>query len=142
MAKIYTVVKDGETIKELKTLAAAKKLADAEGGEVLCDGETIYTADSPTLPATSTPSTTPEPEEKTEELPEEAAEEEPKAEKYKLLSKMNIRIAPSLKADKVGVADTGTVVEVIAIENDWLRVKNGAGEVFILYGGGKFAERV
>ena len=134
MAKIYTVVKDGEPVKELKTLAAAKKLADAEGGEVRCDGETVYTADSPTLPAASTPATTPE--------PEEEQTEEPKAEKYKLLSKMNIRIAPSLKADKVGVAETGTVVEVTAIENDWLRVKNGAGEVFILYGAGKFAERV
>jgi len=126
--KIYTVVKDGETVKELKTLAAAKKLADAEGGEVICEGQTVYTADSPT------PSTTPE--------PEEVLTEEPKVEKYKLLSKMNIRIAPSLKADKVGIADTGTVVEVTSIENDWLRVKNGAGEVFILYGGGKFAEKL
>ena len=134
MAKIYTVVKDGQTVKELKTLAAAKKLADAEGGEVLCDGETVYTATAPaTTPAVPA-------EEKT--AAEEAAEEEPKVEKYKLLSKMNIRIAPSLKADKVGVAETGTVVEVTAIDNDWLRVKNGAGEVFILYGGGKFAEKV
>ena len=129
--KTYVVSKDGETVKELKTLAAAKKLADAEGGEVLCDGETVYTAT-----AAPTPATTPEPEEKTEEQ----SVTEPV--KYKLLSKMNIRIAPSLKADKVGVAEAGTVVKVTAIENDWLRVKNGAGEVFILYGGGKFAERV
>jgi len=28
--KTYTVMKDGEVIKELKTLAAAKKLADTE----------------------------------------------------------------------------------------------------------------
>ena len=42
MAKIYTVVKDGETVKELKTLTAAKKLADEQGGEVLCDGEIVY----------------------------------------------------------------------------------------------------
>lgn len=131
MAKIYTVVKDGETLKELKTLAAAKKLADAEGGEVLCDGESVYTAPAP---AASMPSTTLE--------PEEVLTEEPKVEKYKLLSKMNIRIGPSLKADKVGVAETGTVVEVTTVDNDWLCVKNGAGEVFILYGGGKFAEKV
>ena len=134
MAKIYTVVKDGETVKELKTLAAAKKLADAEGGEVLCDGETVYTATAPaTTPVVPM-------EEKT--VAEEAVEEQAKPEKYKLLSKMNIRISPSLKADKVGVADTGTGVEVTAIENDWLRVKNGASEIFILYGGGKYAERV
>ena len=40
--KTYTVVKDGNPIKELKSLAAAKKLADAEGAEVLCDGECVY----------------------------------------------------------------------------------------------------
>ena len=124
MAKIYTVVMDSETVKELKTLAAAKKLADAEGGEVLCDGQTVYAA-SPIEPQT----------EEAEPL------EERSPDKYKLLSKMNIRIAPSLKADKVGIAEAGTVVEVTAIENDWLRVKNGAGEVFILYGGGKFAKK-
>ena len=133
--KTYVVIKDGETVKELKTLASAKKLADAEGGEVICEGQTVYTVDSLTLPADPTTSTSPEPEEKIAEA------EEPKEEKYKLLSKMNIRIAPSLKADKVGVVETGTVVDVTAIENDWMRVKNGAGEVFILYGGGKFAER-
>ncbi len=33
MAKIYTVVKDGETLEELKTLTAAKKLADIPEGE-------------------------------------------------------------------------------------------------------------
>ena len=38
---IYTVIKDGETVKELKTLTAARKLADAEGGEVLCDNSDV-----------------------------------------------------------------------------------------------------
>ena len=123
--KTYTVVKDGETLKELKTLAAAKKLADAEGGEVVCDGETVYIPAEPTIPV--------ETEEKLEE---------PQPEKYRLKALMNIRISPSLKADKVGIAEPGTVVDVLSIENDWMRVKNGAGEVFILYGGGKFAERV
>ena len=42
MAKIYTVVKDGTVLKELKTLTAAKKLADVEGAEVLCEGERVY----------------------------------------------------------------------------------------------------
>lgn len=40
--KTYTVVKDSGNLKELKTLAAAKKLADAEGAKVLCDGECVY----------------------------------------------------------------------------------------------------
>ena len=125
--KIYTVVKDGETVKELKTLTAAKKLADELGGEVVCDGKTVYTAQPAAV------------EEETEELNEEATAEEPAVEKYRLLSKMNIRIAPSLKADKIGIAEKGTVVEVIGIENDWMELKDG---MFILYGGGKYAERI
>lgn len=96
--KSYTVMKDGEPVKELKTLTAARKLADEQGGEVMCDGETIYAA-SPIEP---------EPEE-TEEVKIPVKE----TEKYTLLSKMNIRTAPSLEADKVGIAEAGTVVEVL-----------------------------
>lgn len=126
--KTYIVVKDGEELKELKSLAAAKKLADAEGGIVVCNGATVY----PGVVDAQTPAEhTPVPVEQLVSVPE----------KYTLTAKMNIRTAPSLKADKVGVADTGTVVEVIGIENDWLRVKNGAGVVFILYGGGKYARK-
>jgi hypothetical protein len=54
---------------------------------------------------------------------------------------MNIRTAPSLEADKVGIAEAGTIVEVLAIEDDWLRVRNGVDVVFILYGGGKYARK-
>ena len=118
--KTYTVVKNGEELKELKTLAAAKKLADEQSGEVVCEGTVVYTAVPPVKP----------------EIAEVKAPE-----KYTLLSKMNIRTAPSLKADKVGVAEAGTVIEVLAIEDDWLRVRNGAGVVFILYGGGKYARK-
>ena len=125
--KTYTVVKNGEELKELKTLAAAKKLAEEQGGEVVCEGTVVYTAASPIEP---------EPEE-TEEVKTPVKE----TEKYTLLSKMNIRTAPSLEADKVGITEAGTVVEVLAIEDDWLRVRNGAGVVFILYGGGKYARK-
>ena len=126
--KTYIVVKDGEELKELKSLAAAKKLADAEGAEVICNGVTVYPDGTGIVEVTE-----PEP------LPVEQAE--PAPEKYTLTAKMNIRTAPSLNADKVGVAEAGTVVEAIGIENDWLRVKSGAGEVFILYGGGKYARK-
>ena len=44
--KTYIVTKDGEELEQLKTLAAAKKLADAEGAEVYCDGECVYRADT------------------------------------------------------------------------------------------------
>jgi hypothetical protein len=124
--KTYIVVKDGEELKELKSLAAAKKLADVEGGTVICNGATVY----------------PEPLiEVAEPNPIPVEQPEPVPEKYTLIAKMNIRTAPSLNADKVGVAEAGTVVEALGIENDWLRVKNGAGEVFILYGGGKYARK-
>ena len=44
--KTYIVTKNGEELEQLKTLAAAKKLADAEGAEVYCDGECVYRADT------------------------------------------------------------------------------------------------
>lgn len=118
--KIYTVVKDGETVKELKTLTAAKKLADEQGGEVLCEGETVYAA-SPIEPQA-----------------EEPVQAQPVPEKYTLTARMNVRTAPSLDAPKLGVAQVGTEVEVATVENDWLHLTNGA---YILYGGGKFAEK-
>ena len=40
--KIYIVVKDGEELEKLKTLAVAKKQADAEWVEVYCDGKCVY----------------------------------------------------------------------------------------------------
>ena len=124
--KIYTVIKDGEMLKELKTPAAAKKLADAEGGEVVCEGETIYTP-SPI-----------EPQEPVEEQVEEQIEEPAQPQKYTLTARMNVRTAPSLDAPKLGIAQAGTEVEVAAVENDWLHLTNGA---YILYGGGKFAKK-
>lgn len=129
--KIYTVVKDGAELKELKTLAAAKKLADAEGAEVFCDGAAVYT-----------PASTEEPADEGPVVEEPAVEEptvvEPNPESYVLTAKMNVRTAPSLDADKAGIAEAGTVVEVSAIEDDWLHLTDGT---FILYGGGKFAKK-
>jgi uncharacterized protein YgiM (DUF1202 family) len=118
--KIYTVIKDGETVKELKTLTAAKKLADEQGGEVLCEGETVYTASS------------------IEPQAQEPVQAQPVPEKYTLTARMNVRTAPSLDAPKLGVAQAGTEVEVATVENDWLHLTNGA---YILYGDGKFAKK-
>ena len=121
--KTYTVVKDDETVKELKTLTAAKKLADEQGGEVLCEGETVYAA-SPIEP-------------QGQELVQDE-EAQPVPEKYTLTARMNVRTAPSLDAPKLGVAQAGTEVEVATVENDWLHLTNGA---YILYGDGKFAKK-
>ena len=125
-SKIYAVVKNGETLKELKTLAAAKKLADAEGAEVFSDGECVYLG---TVAGSE------------DTVPELSAAEAPvtdtvTAEKYTLTAKMNIRKAPSKSAEILGIADKGTEVEVTAIENDWLHISDGT---FILYEGGRFA---
>ena len=129
--KIYTVVKDGVELKELKTLAAAKKLADAEGAKVFCDGAVVY---APAVPVeTETEETVVEVEPAAEEVAEES-----KPESYVLTAKMNIRTAPSLDAPKLAVAQAGTVVEVAAVENDWLHLTDGT---FILYAGGKFATK-
>ena len=129
---LYTVMKDGAALKELKTLAAAKKLAEAEGAQVYAEGKCVYrpaavatgfgeeAAASSTLEGTSTG---------------KAAAE---AVAYRLTHLMNVRSAPSMEAQKVGVLPAGTVVQVKAVENDWLHLTDGT---FILYQGGTFAEK-
>ena len=130
---LYTVMKDGAALKELKTLAAAKKLAEAEGAQVYAEGKCVYrpaavatgfgeeTAASSTLEGTSTGKAGAE------------------AVAYRLTHLMNVRSAPSMEAQKVGVLSAGTVVQVKAVENDWLHLTDGT---FILYQGGTFAEKV
>ena len=123
MAKIYTVIKDSETVKELKTLTAAKKLADTEGADVFCEGECVYQG----TVASSI-----------DEAPIVESAKEPVVEKYTLTRKMNVRKGPSLKAEKISVLDTGDVVEVLDIQNDWLHLTDGS---FILYENGKNAKK-
>jgi hypothetical protein len=88
---------------------------------VLCDGECVYQG---TVQAETDPDT-PETEER---IPE----------KYVLTRKMNVRKAPSLTADKLGVLDNGAVVEVTEIKDDWLCLTDGS---FILYENGKNAKK-
>ena len=128
--KTYTVMKDGEVIRELKTLAAAKKLADTEDAVVFCEGLCVYAPDPPVSDE--------------DDFTEPPVAEAPmvktvKPKKYILQAKMNIRKAPSLDAEIVGVAKTSTLVDVTAVENDWLHLSDGT---FILYGGGEFAVKV
>ena len=118
---LYTVMKDGKALKELKTLAAAKKLAEAENALVLYEGEVVY---RPTLIVPSE---------------EGATVEKTAAAPYRLTHLMNVRSAPSMEAQKVGVLSAGTTVQVKAVENDWLCLCDGT---FILYQSGTFAEKV
>ena len=144
--KIYTVVKDGEELEKLKTLAAAKKLADTEGAEVYCDGKCVYRGASNAV------------EEKVEEKPTEAPVteiftadpvvskkptqpevEEPKSERYRLKALMNVRKTPSTSGVIVGTRAEGSIVRVTGIEDGWLHLTDGT---FILYEGGKWAEKL
>ena len=126
---LYTVMKDGAALKELKTLAAAKKLAEAEKAQVLCEGKVVYTAAT----------TVPDEEAAASSTLEGTSTEKAGAEGcYRLTHLMNVRSAPSMEAQKVGVLPAGTVVQVKAVENDWLHLTDGS---FILYQGGTFAEK-
>ena len=128
--KTYTVMKDGEELKELKTLAAAKKLADAENAEVFCEGLCVYQGTAKDSEDTVS--------ELSDAVAESPAKEPVTPVKYTLTAKMNIRKAPSKTAEIAGIAQKGTIVDVTAIENDWLHLSDGT---FILYEGGKFAVR-
>ena len=75
--KTYTVMKDGEILKELKTLAAAKKLADTEEAEVFSEGLCIYAPDPPVDEDVEDSLVVPKPS--------------VKPDKYTLTAKMNIR---------------------------------------------------
>ena len=153
--KNYLVIGgNGEELKTVKTLAAAKKLADAEGGSVLVDGECVYRAAVETVEATveapveveeTQPEATPveQPEDTVEDQPTEDALVEPvntdQPAKYRLKTLMNIRKEPSTSARKIGTAKQETIVEVKEVKKDWLYLTDGT---FILYGGGEFAEKI
>jgi len=144
--KTYTVKKDDEIVEELKTLTAAKRLADAEGAEVFCDDQCVYTgvkAEDETVTFEEDP--------KDDEIiivhaapivaetPKQPKVEEQVLDRYRLLSFMNVRSAPSLDASKVSTKPEGTVVRVLGIENDWLHLPD---DTYILFDGGRFAEKM
>ena len=115
--KNYTVLdSNGKEIKTVKSLSIAKKMANSEKGSVVCDGECVY------------------------QVPvEQEKSETAKPEIYRIKELMNVRSAPSLKAEKLGTVSPGTDVEVLALEDDWLHLVNGT---FIFYDNGKYAERM
>ena len=142
---------DGAELKTAKTLAAAKKLADAEGGSVLVDGECVYHVSVTTdevEPDEKTGEVDEKVEDKTEEAAGEAAEKTTEVEndekmgektQYRIKTRMNIHRAPNLNGEKAGVARQGTIVTVKEVVGDWLHLTDGT---FIFCGGGEFAERI
>ena len=147
--KSYLVIgADGAELKTVKTLAAAKKLADAEGGSVLVDGECVYRATVETVegtveetvaPAIPTVEAEKVEEAEVEQTDEKVEEAKTEPQKYRIKALMNIRREPNLSGEKVGIAKQGAIVIVEEVKDDWLCLTNGT---FILCGGGEFAEKV
>lgn len=167
---MYKVFKDHAEIAEYKTLAAAKKLAEKEHGEVFCDGQKVYPAEQdgsadmvptyegqaetqPTIEAQSdeapeadaqdnTCAMQPEEADNTGAIAQEAPDRTGVEGRYRITSLMNVRLCPALNADIVGIAQPSTIVTVIGIKDDWMAVKNGNDTVYILYGGGRYATKL
>ena len=145
--KIYTVMKNGEELEQLKTLAAAKKLADAEGAEVYADGKCVYqgSAEVKEVKEVEVEKTevkeaeVPETKSVTEEKPKEPEVTEPVPQRYRLKMLMNVRKRASMNAPVLATKAAGTIVHVVTIENDWMRLRDGT---FILYGNGEYAEKL
>ena len=149
-SKTYTVMKDGETLKEVKTLASAKKLADEEGGKVLCDGETVYTpaaekeaVEKIAVEKKVVGKIAQENKATENKATENKAAENKATEKtaglYRLKSLMNVRSRPSLTANILNAKPAGTLISVEKIEGNWLHLTDGS---YILYDGGKYAEKM
>ena len=127
MSKTYTVMKDGTELKELKTLAAAKKVADAEAAEVYCDGECVY-PEAIAAPVAEGPI-----------VPEKPSQPDKEETKYRLTALMNVRKKPSMDAQILYTRAAGTEVRVLGIVNDWLHLTN---DTYIFYEGGKWAVKI
>ena len=126
--KTYIVMKNGEEIEKLNTLTAAKKMADTEGGEVFCDGVSVYKGVEVLVNA--------EPVVAAELKQPEV--EEPKTEQYRLKTLMNVRKKPSMDADIVTTKPAGTLVRVLKVKDGWLYLIDGN---YILFEEGRYAEK-
>ena len=138
----YFVKKNGEIIKELKSLSAAKKIALSESAEVYCGDELVYPNLGETDNQTEAPNTVEKQiDEGAGEQIDEGAEKQIDGveKKYRLKALMNVRVSPSLSSRKIATLMPGTIVTVANIKNDWLHLTNGS---FIFYGNGKFAEKI
>lgn len=127
--KTYTVVKNGEELETLNTLTAAKKLADAEGAEVFCDGKSVYKGVTEIVTA----------EPVVAETPKQPEVQEPVTEQYRLKAYMNVRQKPDKNAQILSTKPEGTVVRVLGIVDDWLHLIDDS---YILYENGRFAEKL
>ena len=127
--KTYIVVKNGVETQKFNTLTAARKLADAEGAEVFCDGLSIYKGVKEIVHA----------EPIVAEEPRQIEVEEPKTEKYRLKALMNVRKKPDLDSEILCTKPAGTLVRVVKVEDGWLHLADGS---YIHVEDGRYAEKV
>ena len=148
--KTYFVKKDGEIIKELKSLSAAKKIAQAESADVYCGDELVYSAhgtdkevnndtDNASLHDTEKEINNSAEKESDHSADPVSSADDDRAVKYRLKALMNVRTSPSLSSRKIATLLPGTIVTVANIKNDWLHLTNGS---CILYANGKYAEKI
>ena len=148
--RTYFVKKDGEIIKELKSLSAAKKIAMAESADVYCGDELVYSAhgtdkevnndtDNASLHDTEKELNNSAEKESDHSADPVSSADDDRAVKYRLKALMNVRTSPSLSSRKIATLLPGTIVTVANIKNDWLHLTNGS---CILYANGKYAEKI
>ena len=140
----FVLDSNGKKLKALKSLQNAKKLADSVNGSVVYGGKVVYQPQQEEIlqPQQEIPQQQiPQQEKETQqEIPQKVPSGEVK-QKYQITTLINVRSKPSLSGKLLGTVKAGTVVFVVGIENDWLKVSNGddAPYSYILYGNGEFA---
>lgn len=137
---------DASQLGAYKLLANAKAKCDENPGSYVFaeDGTVIYPADEPTTReenAEEKPVTDlPEEDKSSDDAPGGAEEDFPSAEPQpdaiafgKLKTLMNIRKEPSLEAEAVTVYPMNTIVEVLELCDNWLKIKCPEAEDGIAY---------
>lgn len=137
---------DASQLGAYKLLANAKAKCDENPGSYVFaeDGTVIYPADEPTTReenAEEKPVTDiPEEDKPSDDAPGGAEEDFPSAEPQpdaiafgKLKTLMNIRKEPSLEAEVVTVYPMNTIVEVLEVCDNWLKIKCPEAEDGIAY---------
>lgn len=137
---------DASQLGAYKLLANAKAKCDENPGSYVFaeDGTVIYPADEPTTreenveekPVTDIP----EEDKPSDDAPGDGEEDFPSAEPQpdavafgKLKTLMNIRKEPSLEAEVVTVYPMNTIVEVLEVCDNWLKIKCPEAEDGIAY---------
>ena len=132
---------DASQLGAYKLLANAKAKCDENPGSYVFaeDGTVIYPADEPTTREENV-ADIPEEDKPSDDTPGDGEEDFPSAEPQpdavafgKLKTLMNIRKEPSLEAEVVTVYPMNTIVEVLEVCDNWLKIKCPEAEDGIAY---------